>query len=313
MSEGNLSKIGAFISELRKEKQFTQKELADQLSVTDKAVSKWERGLSYPDISLVSDLAQILGVTINELLSGEKSNDTALKANRKDHFNDREIDDKLEDSTYRKKTSWKKVLILLAVVLLSVFVFIGCNITIERGFMWVFPPIGITLSFCLVVISGVFFAGKYKIGSGLLCGSLIYFITYYYAALNSYPNRSTTSGFTKIYLPHYTIIIIILLVSIGILATFFSNKKGNNSEDISFFLGGLSISVLIISFLTISAIIDFVDLNGLGVNPIYTILLLLANVINLAFLTILSTRYLKTHLKIAMNWEEDLCFMRHIS
>ena len=50
-------KIGAFISLLRKEKGLTQKELAAQLNVTDKAVSKWERGLCYPDISLLSPLS----------------------------------------------------------------------------------------------------------------------------------------------------------------------------------------------------------------------------------------------------------------
>lgn len=64
--------MGQFIAGLRKEKQLTQKDLADRLHITDKAVSKWERGLSCPDIALLSDLAAILDVTVDELLRGER-------------------------------------------------------------------------------------------------------------------------------------------------------------------------------------------------------------------------------------------------
>lgn len=67
-------KMGQLISELRKSNQMTQKDLAVKLNVSDKAVSKWERGLSCPDISLLLPLSDILGLTIEELLNGEKSN-----------------------------------------------------------------------------------------------------------------------------------------------------------------------------------------------------------------------------------------------
>lgn len=60
--------MGLFILELRKEKHLTQKELAAQLNITDKAVSKWERGLSMPDITLLIPLSEALGVTVTELL-----------------------------------------------------------------------------------------------------------------------------------------------------------------------------------------------------------------------------------------------------
>ena len=65
--------MGRFISELRKTQKMTQKDLAEKLNVSDKAVSKWERGLSCPDISLLSSLSDILGVSIDELLNGEKN------------------------------------------------------------------------------------------------------------------------------------------------------------------------------------------------------------------------------------------------
>lgn len=64
-------KIGTFISELRKEKNMTQKDLAEKLNVTDKAVSKWERGVGYPEITILPRLADALGVTTSELLQGE--------------------------------------------------------------------------------------------------------------------------------------------------------------------------------------------------------------------------------------------------
>ncbi|HEY5524006.1 MAG TPA: helix-turn-helix transcriptional regulator [Clostridium sp.] len=66
------NKMGNFICELRKLNNMTQKDLGNKLGVTDKAVSKWERGLGYPDISLLAAISNILVVTTNELLNGKK-------------------------------------------------------------------------------------------------------------------------------------------------------------------------------------------------------------------------------------------------
>ena len=68
----NQEKIGKFIAENRKVKKITQLELAEQLGVTDRAVSNWENGKNMPDLSLFKPLCDILGITINELMSGEK-------------------------------------------------------------------------------------------------------------------------------------------------------------------------------------------------------------------------------------------------
>lgn len=65
-------KFGTFVANLRKEKQLTQKELAEKLFLSDKAISKWERGLSMPDITILTPLADILGVTVAELLQCER-------------------------------------------------------------------------------------------------------------------------------------------------------------------------------------------------------------------------------------------------
>ncbi len=64
--------MAQLIAGLRKGKNMTQKQLADKLHVTDKAVSKWERGMGYPDIGVLSLLADALDVTVNELLDGKK-------------------------------------------------------------------------------------------------------------------------------------------------------------------------------------------------------------------------------------------------
>ena len=72
MFEIDKERFGAFLLELRKEKGYTQKQLAEKLFVSDKAVSKWERGLSLPDITLLGPLAEILGVTVTELLQAQR-------------------------------------------------------------------------------------------------------------------------------------------------------------------------------------------------------------------------------------------------
>lgn len=65
-------KTGEIISKKRISLNMTQKELADKLFITDKAVSKWERGISFPDISILIPLAEILNISLYDLLKGEE-------------------------------------------------------------------------------------------------------------------------------------------------------------------------------------------------------------------------------------------------
>ena len=91
------AKIGKFIGELRKEKKLKQAELAEKLGVTSKTVSRWETGKYMPDLSLFTDISQILGVTINELLQGErlikKKNSSSIEI---------EIKLEIEEEQYKK-------------------------------------------------------------------------------------------------------------------------------------------------------------------------------------------------------------------
>lgn len=67
-------KFGAFIAAVRKEQSMTQAQLAQKLQVTDKAVSKWERGLGFPDINSIEPLADALGLSVLELMRSERIN-----------------------------------------------------------------------------------------------------------------------------------------------------------------------------------------------------------------------------------------------
>ena len=71
--------MGEIISTLRKEKGMTQKELADRLHITDKAVSKWERGIACPDTQTIPKLAEILGVSVEDLLNAKALPDAVRK------------------------------------------------------------------------------------------------------------------------------------------------------------------------------------------------------------------------------------------
>ena len=79
----NYEKIGSFIKELRNEKNLTQKELAKKINVTDKAISKWERGLGCPDVSLLENLSKVLDVSILEILKGERIDNISIEESNK--------------------------------------------------------------------------------------------------------------------------------------------------------------------------------------------------------------------------------------
>ena len=67
----DIEKIGKFITEKRKEHNLTQKQLAEKLHITDRAVSKWENGKSLPDVAVMLDLCNVFNITVNDLLNGE--------------------------------------------------------------------------------------------------------------------------------------------------------------------------------------------------------------------------------------------------
>ncbi len=107
----NTINTGRFIYELRKEKGLTQKELAEKLNVTDKAVSKWETGKCAPDISLLVSLSEILGVSVIEILQGEKIKEECFP----------QVSDEVIVKTIKKSTKKQKHLILIVAAFMFIF------------------------------------------------------------------------------------------------------------------------------------------------------------------------------------------------
>lgn len=112
----NQIKIGKFIKEKRKEKKITQNELAEKLNVTDRAISKWENGNCMPDSGIIPELCEILGITINDLFSGEIIDNKNYNQNAEQN---------LLDITKLKEESDKRLLsieLLTGVLCLIVFI-----------------------------------------------------------------------------------------------------------------------------------------------------------------------------------------------
>jgi len=115
-------KIGKFILELRKQKNMTQQELADILGITDRAISKWENGRGMPDLSLINPLCQELGITINELLSGEKI--TEENYQQKSEENILKTINYTDQKLKKKNIIFKIMLIMIIIVLSLITLFI---------------------------------------------------------------------------------------------------------------------------------------------------------------------------------------------
>ncbi len=159
----NNEKMGQFISELRKQRQMTQKELAEKLNVSDKAVSKWERGLSYPDISLLSPLSNILGVTTTELLNGEKNGAETTNV-EVSIVNALEYSEKTAKGRIRLTQSiWSAIFSIL--ILIAIFVVSIVNVAISGTFTWSLIPISASIFAWLVLFPTIKFGLKGIVGS----------------------------------------------------------------------------------------------------------------------------------------------------
>lgn len=136
MNRIDAEKFGSFVAELRKENNLTQKQLAEQLFISDKAVSKWERGLSLPDIMLLEPLAESLGVTVTELLKGERlKNVETMSVQDVEKLVTDSLTMSMEDSAKRSQRRRKWLLIYvseLAVVALEVLLLHYCGIGWEE-------------------------------------------------------------------------------------------------------------------------------------------------------------------------------------
>lgn len=118
-------KIGAFISERRKDKKLTQKQLADKLEISDKTISKWECGKGLPEVSLMLPLCETLEISVNELLSGALIKDKNYKENAEENL----LSILKEKEESRRKLIISIVNSILGAFILTVMILIANYIT----------------------------------------------------------------------------------------------------------------------------------------------------------------------------------------
>lgn len=172
-------KIGRFIADCRKETGLTQVQLAEKLNITDKAVSKWERGLTMPDSSIMLELCDILCISVNELLNGEKIN---MENNNKK--NEQILLDMAKEIERKNKTIWASMWAIMTVSITALFagIFIAAFL-IPEGVWQVVAILGIGVVFlipCFYALKLEVSVGAYKCKN---CGHEI--VPTYTQALNA--------------------------------------------------------------------------------------------------------------------------------
>lgn len=181
----NQIKIGEFIAELRKEKNLTQAQLAEKLLITDRAVSKWERGKSLPDASIMIELCEILGISVNELLCGEK-----ISMENKNEKNEQILLEMAREVEQKNKTIWTTMWVIMGVCIVGLL----CGL----GAVAFFVPEGpmqlvLILALCVLFLIPCFYALKLEVSVGYYkckhCGHEI--VPTYAQALNA-PHMGTT-------------------------------------------------------------------------------------------------------------------------
>lgn len=151
----NQERIGSFISRLRREQNITQKELANKIGVSDKTISKWETGKSVPDITYIESVCTALGITMNELISGERlSEDTYPQKAEENLLN------LIEEGEFARKRNLIAMgvggIMLLVSFVMVIYIGYGENVINGLLFYLDFPTLIILslLSVACVLISG---------------------------------------------------------------------------------------------------------------------------------------------------------------
>ncbi|MBQ2809565.1 MAG: helix-turn-helix transcriptional regulator, partial [Clostridia bacterium] len=151
-------KIGCFIAECRKAKNLTQMQLAEELNITDRAVSKWENGRSMPDTSVMLDLCHILDISINDLLNGEK-----ISMENNDQKNEQLLLDMAKEVEQKNKTIWTNMWVIMGASITALFagIFVA-RFLIPEGIWQLVTILGV----CIVFLIPCFYALKLEVSVG---------------------------------------------------------------------------------------------------------------------------------------------------
>ena len=151
-------KIGRFIAECRKKANLTQMQLAEKLNITDRAVSKWERGKAMPDSSIMLELCDILGISVHELLSGEE-----IRMEKSNQKNEQLLLDMAKDLEKKNKIVWTSMWIILIVSMIALFAGIAITAFLMPEGIWQIVTI---LGICIVFLIPCFYALKLEVSVG---------------------------------------------------------------------------------------------------------------------------------------------------
>ena len=181
----NQFKIGKFIAECRKEKGLTQMQLSEKLGITDKAVSKWERGITMPDTSIMLELCDILGISVNELLNGEKIN-----MENNDQKNKQLLLEMANELEKKNKIIWSAMWVIMIISFTALLAGLAVAAFLIPEGVWQLVAI---LGLCVVFLIPCFYALKLEVSVGAYkcknCGCEI--VPTYTQALNAM-HRGTT-------------------------------------------------------------------------------------------------------------------------
>ena len=151
-------KIGRFIAVCRKRANLTQLQLADRLGITDKAISKWERGITMPDTSIMLALCDILGISVNELLSGEKIN-----MENSSQKNEQLLLDMAKELEKKNKTIWSSMWAIMIVSMTALIAGIFIAAFLIPAGIWQLITI---ISVCILFLIPCFYALKLEVSVG---------------------------------------------------------------------------------------------------------------------------------------------------
>ena len=172
-------KIGKFIAKCRKKVNLTQMQLAEKLGITDRAISKWENGKSLPDVAIMLDLCDTLGISVKELLSGEK-----IDMENDNKKNEQLLLDMAKELEKKNKTVWASMWALMTASIIGLIGGLAVAAFLIPEGVWQLVTI---LGVCGVFMIPCFYALKLEVSVGAYkcknCGHEI--VPNYTQALNA--------------------------------------------------------------------------------------------------------------------------------
>ena len=151
-------KIGKFIASQRKLKGFTQAALAEKLGITDRAVSKWECGKGMPDVSIMLELCETFGITVNELLCGER-----ISVENSNQKNEQLLLDLATEIERKNKTIWTSMWAIMTVSMIAFLASMAAAAFLIPEGVWQLVAI---LGSCVLFLIPCFYALKLEVSVG---------------------------------------------------------------------------------------------------------------------------------------------------